>query len=143
MQDEMFTGEGQSRLLQGAAEAFSSGTAWKWILFASENEDTAIGHVHLSQVFRGVFQSSMLGFALDGSREGSGLMCEALRAVIDEVFSDRVRLHRIQANVMPHNLRSLGLLNRLGFQREGLASQYLYIDGAWQDHIMTALINPS
>ncbi|NJN00832.1 MAG: 30S ribosomal protein S5 alanine N-acetyltransferase, partial [Aquincola sp.] len=51
-------------------------------------------------------------------------------------------LRRVQANVLPDNTRSLALLDRLGFAREGLAREYLFIDGAWRDHVLTALVNP-
>jgi len=60
---------------------------------------------------------------------------------IAEVFSPSVNLHRIQANVRPENARSLTLLDALGFVREGLAREYLFIDGAWRDHVMTARTN--
>jgi ribosomal-protein-alanine N-acetyltransferase len=46
------------------------------------------------------------------------------------------------ANYRPENYRSARLLQRLGFRREGLAADYLFIDGAWRDHILTALVNP-
>ncbi|MCD8476266.1 MAG: 30S ribosomal protein S5 alanine N-acetyltransferase, partial [Shewanella fodinae] len=36
------------------------------------------------------------------------------------------------------NLRSANLLQRLGFEREGIARRYLKINGQWQDHILTA-----
>jgi ribosomal-protein-alanine N-acetyltransferase len=50
--------------------------------------------------------------------------------------------HRIMANYLPHNERSGRLLRRLGFVVEGYARDYLYIHGAWRDHILTALTNP-
>jgi ribosomal-protein-alanine N-acetyltransferase len=68
-------------------------------------------------------------------------MREALHAVIEHAFSPAVHLHRIQANVRPENGRSVRLLQRLGFEDEGLAREYLFIDGAWQDHRMFALRN--
>jgi ribosomal-protein-alanine N-acetyltransferase len=45
------------------------------------------------------------------------------------------------ANYMPANERSGKLLSRLGFEREGLAKRYLYINGRWEDHVLTALLN--
>jgi ribosomal-protein-alanine N-acetyltransferase len=83
----------------------------------------------------------MLGYSIDAELEGRGLMREALAAAIAEVFSPTVNLHRIQANVRPENARSLTLLDALGFVREGLAREYLFIDGAWRDHVMTARTN--
>ena len=37
---------------------------------------------------------------------------------------------------------SAALLARLGFVREGLARDYLYIGNAWRDHVLNALTNP-
>jgi ribosomal-protein-alanine N-acetyltransferase len=45
------------------------------------------------------------------------------------------------ANYRPQNERSARLLERLGFTREGLAKDYLFIDGAWRDHVLTSLTN--
>jgi ribosomal-protein-alanine N-acetyltransferase len=84
----------------------------------------------------------MLGYAIDAQRQGQGLMHEALIAAIVHAF-DVLRLHRIQANYVPDNVRSGRLLQRLGFRKEGLAANYLYINGAWRDHVLTALLNPS
>jgi ribosomal-protein-alanine N-acetyltransferase len=53
-----------------------------------------------------------------------------------------LRLHRVQANHLPENQRSARLLQRLGFRVEGLAREYLYINGAWRDHVLTALTYP-
>ncbi|KFN17466.1 hypothetical protein JM66_20365 [Aeromonas bestiarum] len=39
-------------------------------------------------------------------------------------------------------LRSGALLERLGFEREGLARDYLMINGRWEDHVLTARLNP-
>jgi ribosomal-protein-alanine N-acetyltransferase len=58
------------------------------------------------------------------------------------MFSPRVNLHRVQAAFRPENLRSGRVLERLGFRSEGVAPDYLYIDGAWRDHVVTSLRNP-
>jgi [ribosomal protein S5]-alanine N-acetyltransferase len=140
--DALFTVPGQhERLTKAAAEAAAQ-TALRWWLI--EREDAAqrvIGTVGLTQIARGPFCSAQLGYAVDTQREGRGLMREALQAVLAHAFGP-LGLHRVQANARPDNARSLALLDRLGFEREGLAREYLFIDGAWRDHLLTALRHP-
>ena len=62
--------------------------------------------------------------------------------VISYAF-DELGLNRVMANYMPSNLRSEALLNRLGFVREGVAKKYLKINGVWEDHVLTSLLNPA
>jgi ribosomal-protein-alanine N-acetyltransferase len=69
-------------------------------------------------------------------------MHEALQAGIAEMFSPQVNLHRLQAAHLPENLRSAAVLKRLGFEPEGLARRYLFINGQWRDHVLNALLNP-
>lgn len=103
---------------------------------------TVIGFVNFSNVIRGCFQSCTVGYALDEHMQGQGFMTEALEACIVHIFSTQ-NLHRIQANYMPNNLRSAQLLSTLGFVIEGTAKDYLRINGAWEDHVLTSLINPN
>ena len=128
----------RDRLRQAAADA-ASGQALRWWLEPRDDPSRLVGSIGLSQIARGPFQNAMLGYAIDGACQGQGLMGEALKAVIDHAFSATVNLHRIQANVRPENTRSTALLRRLGFDDEGLAREYLFIDGAWRDHRMFAL----
>ena len=140
--DAMFEVAGQSERLAEAAAARGNGTAIGWWLFAIDDPATALGQIHFSQISRRAFCNAMLGYAIDAAHEGRGLMREALAAALGDAFSARVWLHRVQANVRPDNTRSLALLERLGFEHEGLARGYLFIDGAWRDHLMTAKRNP-
>jgi ribosomal-protein-alanine N-acetyltransferase len=130
----------RKRLAQAMADA-AAGTALRWWLQPSDDPARLVGSIGLSQIARGVFQNAMLGYAIDGECQGRGLMREALQAVIAFTFSPAIHLHRIQANVRPENTRSIALLERLGFAREGLAREYLFIDGAWRDHVMYAVRN--
>lgn len=130
------------RALTDGAEAFATGRAWRWWLTPLDMPQQVIGSVHLSSVVRGAFQSCNLGYALDAGWQGRGLMHEALRAVIDEAFSPRLNLHRLQAAVRPENARSLAVLARLCFDDIGLARRYLFIAGDWRDHRLFELTNP-
>lgn len=82
-----------------------------------------------------------MGYALAESAQGHGYMTEAARAGIEFIFQE-IRLHRIMANYMPHNVRSAAVLQRLGFTIEGTARNYLFLADAWQDHVLTSLTNP-
>ncbi len=59
--------------------------------------------------------------------------------VCDHAFG-AVGLHRVQADIRPENGPSQRLVERLGFQREGLLRRYLDIDGDWRDHYSYSLL---
>jgi ribosomal-protein-alanine N-acetyltransferase len=139
MPDNLFTADGQHERLAVAARAEAEGTQVGWWLSLRDEPTQVIGHARFSQIARGPFQSAMLGYTIDSAHEGRGLMREALEAALADAFGPRVALHRVQANARLENTRSLSLLARLGFVREGVAKEYLFIDGAWRDHVLTAL----
>jgi len=131
----------QRERLSQDRRAFAAGEAFRYWLLSHDDPSTVIGQVHFSSVARGPFQCAMLGYQLDGSLQGHGLMHEALQSGIAEMFSPRVALHRLQAAHLPENRRSAAVLARLGFEREGVARRYLFIHGAWRDHVIHALLN--
>ena len=116
----------------------------RYRLFLRERDrpDRVIGQVHFANVVRGAFQACHLGFGIDATLEGRGLMTEALERAIGYAF-DELRLHRIEANHRPENERSGRLLKRLGFVPQGYARDYLRIEGEWRDHVLTALTHPA
>jgi ribosomal-protein-alanine N-acetyltransferase len=67
-------------------------------------------------------------------------MTEAISAGVSVIFED-YGLHRIEANIMPKNKRSLRVAEKLGFYNEGYAKKYLKINGVWEDHIHMVKIN--
>jgi [ribosomal protein S5]-alanine N-acetyltransferase len=104
------------------------------------DDDALLGGVTMSNVRRGVTQSAAIGYWLGRPHAGSGYMTEALRSIVGFGF-DEVGLHRLEAACLPHNRTSIRVLERNGFQREGLARRYLKIDGVWQDHVLFALVS--
>jgi [ribosomal protein S5]-alanine N-acetyltransferase len=104
-------------------------------------DDAVAASINLSNVVRGAFQACTLGYSVDAAREGQGVASEAVGAVVGFAF-ETLRLHRVMANYQPTNERSGKLLRRLGFVTEGYARDYLFINGAWRDHVLTALTSP-
>ena len=113
-------------------------------LYIFSNTDKAgqyiLGDIHFSNIIRGVFQSCFLGYKIDEKASNKGIMTEALKTSIHFIF-EKWALHRIEANIMPRNQASLRVVEKLGFNEEGLAKNYLKINGQWEDHLRFALRN--
>ncbi|MFP5022501.1 GNAT family N-acetyltransferase [Pseudonocardia phyllosphaerae] len=106
--------------------------------FALVVDGNFAGHVTIGNVVREPVLSAYVGYWVDATLTGNGLAGAAVALVLDHCFGP-VGLHRVEATVRPENVRSIALLDRLGFRREGLLRRYLDIDGAWRDHYCYAL----
>jgi ribosomal-protein-alanine N-acetyltransferase len=91
-------------------------------------------------VRRGVAQSANLGYWSGAEHARRGYMSAAVAALIPFAHG-QLRLRRIEAACLPENAVSVRLLEKLGFQREGYARQYLCIAGKWQDHLLYARLS--
>ena len=98
-------------------------------------DEQLIGGLTLTNVRRGVTQSCAIGYWVGLPHAGRGYMTRAVQAVAGYAF-DGLRLHRVEAACLPSNGASIRVLEKAGFQREGLARRYLKINGAWQDHVL-------
>lgn len=109
---------------------------------SSSGDDTAVVAVcSLTNITRGCFQACNIGYSVSESAQGTGAMKSLLNFVINYAFNE-LGLNRVMANYMPRNTRSERLLSNLGFNREGIAERYLCINGVWEDHVLTSLLNP-
>lgn len=137
--DDFYTLQGQQNFLKKAVEEIGSGNRLLLWIFKKE-DNRLIGHVNFGCIVRGFFQSCFLGYKLDKDEINRGYMTEALESAIKYLFGEW-KLHRIEANVMPWNKRSLRVLEKLGFENEGYARKYLQIRGVWEDHIHMVRLN--
>ena len=111
------------------------------IYWRKDPKSPVLGNCNFTNFVWGAFHCATLGYRLDHRVVGQGVMTEALRGAIQYMFREQ-GFHRIQANYRPTNERSGAVLRRLGFVVEGYARDYLFIDGAWRDHVLTSLMNP-
>ena len=112
--------------------------AYPFFVFRGKG-DLLAGGLTLSHIRRGVTQSCSHGYWIGKSHTRQGLMGAAVASITSFVF-DNLRLHRIEAACLTDNVASIGLLEKAGFSREGLARSYLRINGVWRDHILFALL---
>lgn len=138
--DDFYEEEYWHNRLTVAIREYNSGTALKLLLFAGDVSGPVIGDISYTNIVRGPLQGCYLGFKLDQEHEGHEIMYKSLLATNKFVFRN-LGLHRISANYMPKNVRSARLLQRLNFHVEGYARDYLHLNGAWQDHVLTAYVN--
>jgi ribosomal-protein-alanine N-acetyltransferase len=113
-------------------------TAYPFFLFR-EADGVLLGGLTLGLVRRGVSQATTLGYWMGVAHAGQGHMTRGVRLAANYAF-ETLRLRRIEAACVPHNGPSMRLLQKVGFQREGYARQYLCINGTWQDHVLFALL---
>lgn len=113
-------------------------SSYAFLMFR-RRDDALLGGLTLSNVRRGVAQTCSLGYWMGARHAGQGYMTMGVKAAVPFVF-DTLRLHRLEAACMPHNLASVRVLEKAGFRREGFARRYLCIAGAWQDHFLFAML---
>jgi ribosomal-protein-alanine N-acetyltransferase len=124
--------------IQRYREDYQRGTAVPFFIFIAQNGALA-GGITLGNIRHGVSQSAQIGYWVGEKHAGKGLMLDAVNLVIPYAF-DTLGLHRIEAACIPGNRRSIRVLEKARFTREGLLRSYLRINGSWQDHYLYALI---
>lgn len=135
--DELEQAAWRQRLRRYRAD-FVNGTGCPFLIFENGSGRLA-GGITVGNIRHGVSQSASIGYWMGERFAGRGLMREALELVVDHCFRT-LRLHRLEAACIPENGRSVRVLEKAGFRREGLLRSYLKINGIWQDHHLYALI---
>jgi ribosomal-protein-alanine N-acetyltransferase len=124
------------RRVRRYAEDLRADQAYAFFIFR-KFDNALVGGLTLANVRRGVAQAGSLGYWMGAPYAGRGHMTSAVLALIPFAFGP-LRLHRLEAACIPSNAASIRLLEKTGFVREGVARQYLCINGLWQDHLLYA-----
>jgi [ribosomal protein S5]-alanine N-acetyltransferase len=133
-----FGTEAEAReLLRRIDDGFRARSLFQWGV-ARRSDDLVIGTCTLFRLER-AHRRAELGFALSRREWGQGLGSQAVRRLIAFAF-DTLDLFRLEADVDPNNERSLRLLGRLGFRREGHLRARYHIGGEVQDAVMLGLL---
>jgi ribosomal-protein-alanine N-acetyltransferase len=126
-----YTDEGQALDVQGRLEVIGRGLGVSWVLAYG---DEVVGRINLNNIIRGVLQSCSVGYWTDAGHLGRGLAS----AMADHAVAgaEDIGLHRVEAGTVVDNVASQGVLRRAGFTEYGMAENFLYIAGRWQDHVL-------
>lgn len=130
-----------AQMIRAKNEAARDGSGFSWAIALPQlhqSRPPLIGQVSLSGIQYGAARSGSIGYWIDRSHAGFGLMPEACALVIDHCF-ESLELHRLEINIRPENEASLRVVEKLGFRDEGLRRGFLHINGAWADHRTFAL----
>jgi ribosomal-protein-alanine N-acetyltransferase len=98
-----------------------------------------VGVINLGSIVRGLLQGAYVGYYAFASHTGKGLMREGMQLVLKHAFQ-KLRLHRLEANIQPGNRLSIRLARSCGFVREGFSRRYLKVAGKWRDHERWAIL---
>lgn len=133
-----YTIEGQTKAIEANIAKSESGSSYSFGIFLN-GTDQLIGNVALTEILRGSLQSCYIGYSMDQQQNGKGYMTEAVILAVDFAFKE-LELHRIEAGVMPHNIRSMKVLEKAGFHKEGIAIKNVKINDKWEDHQVLAIV---
>lgn len=129
--------EAAIEVLSKDLESDAQGNSMCWAV-TLKGHDTMIGKCILFQ-FNHQNRRAEIGYLLNRKYWRQGLMHQALEAIIDFSFNT-LDLHRIEADVDKQNTASLGLLEKLGFKREGMFRDRWFVYNEWQDSVMLGLL---
>ncbi len=104
-----------------------------WLFVCLKEDEKIVGAFHLDQMVFGNFRSAYMGYYVGEPYAGRGYMSEGIRLVLRHAF-ERLKLHRVEANIQPINAPSIALVRRAGFSLEGYSPRYLKVCGRWRDH---------
>lgn len=101
--------------------------------------DKILGDIVLSDIKRGKVSSATIGVKIDKENSAKGIAKECLLKVLEFAFYG-LELYRLEANIMPTNINSIRLFEKIGFYREGISRGYFKTGGKWQDHLRYSLL---
>jgi ribosomal-protein-alanine N-acetyltransferase len=129
--EAFYTAEGQSAEVAARLRVVATGQGGSWVLVRG---DEVVGRVNINNVIRGVLQSASVGYWVGAAHTGRGLATAMVEHALAEAAT--LGLHRLEAGTMLANEPSQRVLAKAGFERIGVAREFLFIAGGWQDHVL-------
>jgi ribosomal-protein-alanine N-acetyltransferase len=124
------------QMTKAEAEKRFADTSKKAYFMIQKKDGTNIGlMVHFGQSYGAV----TIGYAIEPSEHGKGYGTEALQLMVDYLFLAK-DIHRVQANTDPENKASQRILEKVGFEKEGISRKSNFVRGEWRDEYHYAIV---
>lgn len=125
------------RLINGIQQSFEGKQKIRWGI-AKSGTKKIIGYCGY-HIFDELNLTGEISFCLAMDYWGQGIMNEAIRAVVGFGF-EKLLLNRIEAKTMPQNAGSFKVLEKAGFQKEGLIRQGLFKNQTFHDLYLYSIL---
>lgn len=139
MPDSFFDLEASEAYLSYEKEMCEKGVSLHFYAFSKAKPDTIVGTIDFYHIRPMPHSSATIGFNVDHIQWGKGYGREMCRALLDPVM-EQYLLHRVVAKVSTNNERSIRLLESLGFEKEGVERESVFLLGEYTDHYRYAYI---
>ncbi|MDC1068940.1 GNAT family protein [Candidatus Kapabacteria bacterium] len=133
-----FSFELQKLILEEENELQKSLKMIRFYIF-DKHKNNILGDIIINDIQRGYVASASIGVKIDKDSTRKGIAEECCKEVLSFIFNG-LEIYRIEANILPKNIPSIKLFEKLGFTKEGISRGYFYTDGDWQDHLRYSLL---
>ena len=137
--DDFYTLDSKRKYISNSIKQREEDKNYSFGIYLKDN-GKLVGDVSLYHIVRGALQRCLIGYSLDKQYNGRGYTTEAVSLAVKFAFNE-LKLHRVDAGVMLSNIGSMRVLEKVGFQREGIEQKGVKINGKWEDHQIFAIIS--
>ena len=134
-----YTLEFQKKLIEAEYNGFLHGNYVRFYMFENNISDKIIGTISFSDMKRNAFFSCQIGYKIDSNYVNQGYGFKMLSNSI-KIMESECHMHRIGAYILPGNQPSIKLVEKVGFELEGIARSYVLMNNKWIDHLSYAYI---
>jgi len=127
------------KFIEWYRERFMQGLGIRWGIVLKENKnEVLVGTLGFNNYTKN--HRAVIGYDLQKQYWNQGYITEGLRAIIRFGF-DQLSVNRIEAEVMPGNIASEKVLEKIGFCKEGILRQWMFWNETYYDMSMYALLH--
>lgn len=137
--DDFYTVEHHQKILEYEYKNTLSLSMIRYWVFEKNNPEKVIGTVSLRNIIRPIYASCTIGYKMDRDYMNRGYCTEAIKSILAEAEKS-LGIHRVEAYILPTNAPSIHLVEKLGFEKEGLLRDKIMLEGIRKDHFLYSYI---